>query len=91
MDTILVQLKRLVREQMSDYVRDSELVGAVSLFGSELDLDSLGAVQLISLTEEHFGTEFEAQDLTEENFKSLQTVADLITYRLASKRLKQQS
>jgi acyl carrier protein len=48
------------------------------IFGGGINLDSMGAMELIGLTESHFNIEYQEDDLTEAHFKSVRTLSDLL-------------
>lgn len=45
----------------------------------EYGFDSIRSVVLVSMIEESFGHEFDFEDLTPENFKSIATIVDLVS------------
>jgi acyl carrier protein len=86
-DSILLTLKELIQTRMKHHVGSTLLKNETPLFEGGLNLDSFGALELVSLTEEHFRIEYEEEDLTENNFKTVLTLADLLRRRTARESL----
>lgn len=70
---------------LKEYIRQELMNGA----GGDLDdnenllaagiVDSLGVLRLVSFVEERFGVEVADEDVTLENFQSVQSMVDYIT------------
>jgi len=70
-------IKMQLREQLSD----KELDDTVDLFESQM-LDSLSLIELVTFLEEKFAIEVFIEDITKENFRSLNTIADYVNTKL---------
>ncbi len=74
-------------EILADYVRKES--GFKGVLDPQTDLlaanilDSFSIVQLVVFVQEHFGVEFEAEDLTRENLATLANIVALIVKRKA--------
>jgi acyl carrier protein len=80
-DPLLEDVKRLIREQLGHYVRGMAIGDDTLLFEEGLGLDSVAAMELLTLTETHFGVTFQEEDLTEELMSSPRALAALLRRR----------
>ena len=76
-DTI-EELKGIVAERLDMNIRRDQIDPDAALLGEGLNLDSLAIVELITLTEEHFGIEYGEDDLNMESFANLRSLANVI-------------
>ena len=72
------QLKLLVIEKLDVNIRREQLDPDAALLAEGLNLDSLAIVELITLTEEHFGIEYGEDELNMETFACLRSLANVI-------------
>ena len=82
-DTI-EQLKGLVAEKLDVNIKREQIDPDAGLLAEGLNLDSLAIVELITLTEEHFGIEYGEDDLNMESFANLRSLARLIAAHRAT-------
>ena len=82
-DSIVQALHQFVLEQ-SNLDDPSILEPDTDLFEAGL-LDSLMAVSLIGFCEERFGCEMDAAELSQEQFRSLNTLAEFVSRKLQAK------
>ena len=80
MEKVVAELRAFVLSELL-YASDvEELTGDDELLGSGL-LDSMAAAQLMVHIEERFEMQFEPNDLTFENFNTLNALASLVGQR----------
>ncbi len=72
MQQIIQTLAEYIKEQYN-----AQLDAQENIFDSGI-IDSLGFVNLIGFISQAFEIEFEAEDLVEDNFQSLERIAELI-------------
>ena len=77
-DDTVEQLKDLVAGKLDVNIRREQIDPDAALLAEGLNLDSLAIVELITLTEEHFGIEYGEEDLNMESFANLRSLAHLI-------------
>lgn len=80
-ESILIRLKRLIRERMSCYIGQVTIEDDTCLFGGGLNLDSIAVIELINLTEAHFDVRYREEDLSEDNFRTILALAELLGRR----------
>jgi methoxymalonate biosynthesis acyl carrier protein len=73
--TVVQDLERFIIDE--GRVNAAEVDPHVDLFESQI-VDSLKILSLVVFIEEKYGLTLEADDLTEDNFRTLTAVADLI-------------
>lgn len=76
-DTV-IQLKRLIADDLDVNLKLEEIDEAAPLFEQGLALDSIVLVELVGLVERHFGFEFDDGDLNVETFKNLRSLAEVV-------------
>jgi methoxymalonate biosynthesis acyl carrier protein len=76
MDRIITTLSGYLRERYS-----AELAPEDNLFASGI-IDSLGFANLIMFVTEEFGVAIDPDDLVEENFQSLQRIAEFLVEKV---------
>jgi len=81
---IVMELKRILSEDLDVNLRLEEIDERVPLLGEGLALDSILVVELISRVEDRFGFEFDDSELNVESFRNLTALADLIERRRAA-------
>lgn len=81
MENIIEELRHLIADKLDRNITLEEIDPDVPLLGDGLHLDSLAIVELITLSEEHFGIEFGEDDLTIEAFANVRTLAGVIAAR----------
>ena len=81
-DHTIEELKGIVAEKLDMNIKREQIDPDAALLGDGLNLDSLAIVELITLTEEHFGIEYGEDDLNMESFANLRSLANVIvSYR----------
>ena len=78
-----------IREEVKKYIQeatfvDKEKIKNESLIFKEGYFDSMGFVVLITYLEENFGIKTNDSDLIEENFESINAIADFIVRKKKS-------
>ena len=81
LENIIEELRHLMAEKLDRNIKLEDIDPDAPLFGDGSKLDSLAIVELIILSEEHFGIEFGEDDLTMEAFANLRTLAGVIAAR----------
>jgi acyl carrier protein len=78
-----VELKNEIRSFIatSGYVEESSITDETLVF-SEGIIESIGFVQLVVFLEEKFGVQSNDKDLVEENFESVNAIADFVMKKL---------
>lgn len=76
--------KNLLKQKIKEYVRnstfnDSSRINDDTMIFKEGILDSMGLVTLISFLEEEFNIQAEDSDLVEENFETINAIAEFIS------------
>jgi acyl carrier protein len=82
-DEVLERIKRIVAEDLDVNLAYEEIDETAPLFEEGLALDSVVLVELISFIEKRFNIELRDEALNLETFKSLQSVARVISEQLA--------
>ena len=82
-DQVLEGIKRIIAEDLELDVAYEDLTPAVPLFEDGLALDSVVLVELISFIEKRFDIVLPDDLLTVDTFKDLQSVAQVVSARLA--------
>jgi acyl carrier protein len=88
-DTRQAVLPRLIRLMVENFeLRESEggVVAETELFEAGLSLDSIDIVELIALVEREFDIELLYEDLEPEIFRTMGSLAAVITARVAESR-----
>ena len=83
-EAVTEQLKTLIAQELDVNLREDEMDAGAPLFEDGLGIDSIAIVELISVTERHFGIEFADEDLVPESFASLRVLADLIVRKMGA-------
>lgn len=78
---IVAQLKAIIADELDVNLVADEIDEHVSFFEGGMGIDSVAVVELIVITESHFGVEFEEEDLVPEWFRSLRAFAELVAMR----------
>ena len=78
MESIIEQLKTIIAERLDTNIKREEITPDVSLLEDGLGLDSIMVVELVSLIEEHFGFQFEEEELDLTILTNLQTLATFV-------------
>ena len=78
---IVAQLKAIIADQLDVNLVAEEIDERDSFFEEGMGIDSVAVVELIVLTESHFGVEFADEDLVPEWFRSLRAFAELVALR----------
>lgn len=81
-DTKLIKLIEFVKKDLARGKGVTELSEADDLVEAEV-MDSLGIMKLILFLEENFGIKIADEDLTLENFRSIDTIYSLIEEKMA--------
>ena len=73
----------IIKEKIKNYVlqavyADKEKISDVTLIFKEGYFDSMGFIKLITFIEEEFGIKISDEDLTEENFESINAITSYI-------------
>lgn len=76
--------KNLLKQKIKEYVRnstfnDSSRINDDTMIFKEGILDSMGLVTLISFLEEEFNIQTEDSDLVEENFETINAIAEFVS------------
>lgn len=82
---VLEKVKRIVAEDLDVNLSYEQVDETVPLFEEGLGLDSVVLVELISWIEKRFGIELADDAFNMETFKSLQSVAQVISQHLAAR------
>ena len=78
-DELITQLKHQIIEQLNlDDVEVDEIVTDEPLFGTDLGLDSIDALEIIVLLEKEYGIKIASQEEGKKVFYSVKTIADFI-------------
>lgn len=83
-ETLVNKLKTIVAEELDVNLKVEEIDENASLFEEGLELDSISLVELISLVEQHFDFQFNDEELTPENFNTLNILAKFINSKISS-------
>jgi acyl carrier protein len=78
---IVAQLKAIIADQLEVNLVADEIDEQDSFFEGGMGIDSVAVVELIVITEDHFGVEFADEDLVPEWFRSLRAFAELVAIR----------
>jgi len=78
---IVAQLKAIIADQLEVNLVADEIDEQDSFFEGGMGIDSVAVVELIVITEDHFGVEFVDEDLVPEWFRSLRAFAELVALR----------
>lgn len=78
-----------IREKVKSYIQqvvhaDKDKIGNDSLIFKEGFMDSMGFILMITFIEEEFKIRTIDEDLTEENFESIDTITDFIKRKIQS-------
>jgi acyl carrier protein len=82
-ENIIARLKKLIAEELDVNLAIEEIDENASLFEDGLGLDSVVIVELIALTEDHFGFRFSEDELLPESFANLKALADIISAKMS--------
>lgn len=82
-DQVLEGIKRIIAEDLELNIKYEDLTPTVPLFENGLALDSVVLVELISFIEKRFDIVLPDDLLTVDTFKDLQSVAQVVSARLA--------
>ena len=83
--TIKEKLKNIIVEELNlEDVMPEEIEDDAPLFGEGLGLDSLDAVELVVLTQKHFGVEIKDMDEARPAFQSINALSGFIEERLSA-------
>lgn len=85
-ETIQPRLSRLMAENFELNGFEGSLLPETELFELGLGLDSIDIVELITLVEREFQIELQYDDLEPEHFRTMASLADIITLRLTQHR-----
>jgi acyl carrier protein len=83
-DQVLEGIKHIIADDLELNIAYQDLTPAVPLFEDGLALDSVVLVELISFIEKRFDIVLPDDLLTVETFKDLQSVAGVVSARLAA-------
>jgi acyl carrier protein len=75
---IVARLKTIIADQLDVNLVADEIDERDSFFEGGMGIDSIAIVELIAITEQHFGIEFADEDLVPEWFRSLRVFAELV-------------
>lgn len=79
MDTLITKLKHQIIDQLNlDDVTVEEIDTEGPLFGTDLGLDSIDALEIIVLLEKEYGIKIASQEEGKKVFYSVKTIADYI-------------
>lgn len=78
MEPIIEQLKTIIADRLDANIKREELSPDVSLLEDGLGLDSIMIVELVSLIEEHFGFQFDEDELDLKILTNLRTLATFV-------------
>lgn len=79
MNTLITKLKHQIIEQLNlDDVSVEEIDTEGPLFGTDLGLDSIDALEIIVLLEKEYGIKIASQEEGKKVFYSVKTIADYI-------------
>ena len=81
LEHIIEDLRHLIADKLDRNIPLDAIDPEAPLLGEGLNLDSLAIVELITVSEEHFGIEFGEDDLTIEAFANVRTLAGVIAAR----------
>jgi acyl carrier protein len=85
-EAILGDLRRLLIDGLELRREPDEIDPDAPLFGSGLGLDSIDAVELVLLIEEHFGVRAEDDVVARANLRTVNSVVDMIIAQRGSAR-----
>jgi acyl carrier protein len=80
---MVINMNEIIKELKAYFtdISSTELKGSDNLFETGV-LDSMGIMKLLVFIEEKFKISAEAEEITEDNFKSLNAIAQLISGKL---------
>lgn len=78
---IVAQLKTIIADELDVNLVADEIDEEHSFFEGGMGIDSVAVVELIVITESHFGVEFADEDLVPDWFSSLRAFAELVAMR----------
>lgn len=82
---LIEQLKVQLIEQLNlEDLEPSDIGDDMMLFGDELGLDSIDALEIIVLLEKEYGVKIESQSEGQKVFKSVQSIAQFVAESQAS-------
>lgn len=79
---VLVQLKKLIAEDLDANIQETEIEDGMALFEGGVGLDSVNLIELISLVENRFGIHFSDEELNPECFSTIAVLTDTIIDKL---------
>lgn len=80
MDNLIEKLKVQLIEQLNlEDLTPEEIDPDVMLFGEELGLDSIDALEIIVLLEKEYGLKIESQEAGKKIFQSVRSIASFIS------------
>lgn len=83
METIIEQLKTIIADRLDANIKREDISPDVSLLEDGLGLDSIMIVELVSSIEEHFGFQFEEDELDLKILTNLRTLATFVASKQA--------
>ena len=81
-ENMIDQLKDIIANQLDVNVQIEEIDADIPLLEDGIGLDSIAVVELITLIEEHFGLQFDEDELSIEPFQNLRTLTHFISTKL---------
>jgi acyl carrier protein len=82
-EDVIGQLKHIIADDLDVNTAVEEIDETAPLFEDGIGLDSIAIMDFILLIEEHFGYQFSDTELTVDLFQNLETLAGLITAKVA--------
>lgn len=86
--TVVNQLKKIIAEDLDVNLKAEDIDENAPLFEDGLGFDSIATVELISLIEKNFRVSFTDSELSPELFTNLTVLADFITKKMESQKIK---
>ena len=80
METLITNLKTQIIEQLNlEDIQPDDINPEEPLFGTDLGLDSIDALEIIVLLEKEYGIKIQSQEEGKKVFYSVKTIAEYIT------------
>ena len=83
-DTLARRVTDMIQSRLAHAVREAVVCEDTRLFEGGLNFDSITTMELISLTEQTFGVQYEHEDLTETNFQTPHSISLVLARRGAN-------
>lgn len=84
LDTVMSRLKTLIANELDVKLSAGQIADDATFFEGGLGLDSIAIVELIALTEDHFGLQFTDAELVPSSFRSVRVLSDVIAGKLTA-------